>query len=275
MPRYSANLSFLYPELPFAERFAAAARDGFAAVEYVSPYEQPPETIAGLLRDHGLAQALFNIPAGDWDGGERGIACLPDRVAEFEASVETTIRYAAVLGCSRVHCMAGLAPVDADPAELEATFVANLRHAAPRFAAVGVQLLIEPINTRDMPGYFLPTVAMAERILDIVAEDNLFIQYDIYHAQVMQGDLLPTFARLKDRIAHIQIADHPGRNEPGTGEINYRFVLRELDRLGYDGWVGCEYRPSSGVGAELGWISEMGDRRAAPTSPILHRHPRA
>jgi hydroxypyruvate isomerase len=258
MPRYSANLSFLYPEMPFAERFAAARRDGFAAVEYVSPYDLPPETVAGLLRENGLEQVLFNLPTGDWAAGGRGIACLPDRVAEFEASVETAIRYATALGCSRVHCMAGLAPGDADPAELEATFVANLRHAAPRLAAAGVQLLIEPINTRDMPGYFLPTVAMAERILDTVAEDNLFIQYDIYHAQVMQGDLVPTFARLRHRIAHIQIADHPGRNEPGSGEINYRFVLQELDRLGYDGWVGCEYKPSSGAGAELGWMREMG-----------------
>lgn len=258
MPRYSANLSFLYPELPFVERFAAAARDGFVAVEYVSPYELPPETVASLLRDNALVQALFNMPAGDWAAGERGITCLPDRMAEFEASLETTIRYATALGCSRVHCMAGLVPTDADPEELEATFVANLRHAAPRFAAAGVQLLIEPINIRDMPGYFLPTVAMAERILTAVGEENLFIQYDIYHAQVTQGDLVPTYARLRDRIAHIQIADHPGRNEPGTGEINYRFVLGELDRLGYRGWVGCEYKPSSGAGAELGWMKAMG-----------------
>ncbi len=259
MPRYAANLSFLYPQLAFAERFAAAARDGFAGVEYVSPYELPPEAIAALLRENGLEQVLFNMPAGDWAAGERGIACLPDRVAEFEASVDTAIRYASALGCSRVHCMAGIAPVGVDPAALEATFVANLRLAAPRFAAAGVQLLIEPINTRDMPGYFLPTIATAERILAAVGEDNLFIQYDIYHAQGMQGDLVHTYARLSERIAHIQIADHPGRNEPGTGEINYRFVLRELDRLGYDGWVGCEYKPSSGAGAAVGWMRDAGD----------------
>lgn len=258
MPKFSTNLSFLYPELPFVDRFAAAARDGFAAVEYVSPYELPAETIAQLLRDHGLEQVLFNMPAGDWAGGERGIACLPDRIPEFEAGVETAIHYATVLGCSRVHCMAGLMPGGADPAALEATFVANLRHATPRFAAAGVQLLIEPINTRDMPGYFLPTVAMAERILEAVGAENLFIQYDIYHAQVMQGDLVPTYLRLKDRIAHIQIADHPGRFEPGTGEINYGFVLSELDRLGYDGWIGCEYKPSSGRGAAIGWMKAIG-----------------
>jgi hydroxypyruvate isomerase len=260
MPRFSANLSFLYPDLEFTDRFAAAARDGFAAVEYVSPYDLPPEAVRRLLDDNRLQQALFNLPAGDWAAGERGIACLPGREAEFSESVDTAIRYAVALGCTRVNCLAGLVPAGADPASHFAVLVANLRDAAPRFADAGIRLLIEPINTRDMPGFFLPTVAMAEAVLAAVGEPNLFIQYDLYHQQVMRGDLVPTFARLRDRIAHIQIADTPGRNEPGTGEINYRFVLTELDRLGYEGWVGCEYRPSGGTGAATGWLAAHGLR---------------
>lgn len=258
MPRFSANLSFLYPELPFLDRFAAAAVDGFRAVEYAVPYVAEAGELAGRLVAHGLEQVLFNMPAGDWDGGERGIACHPDRVEEFRAGVDLALNYARVLGCSRVNCLAGIAPEGAAAETLESTFVANLQYAASRFAAVGVRLLVEPINTRDIPGFYLSTAQHAERVLDAVGSDNLLIQYDIYHQQVTAGDLIPTYDRLKDRIGHIQIADTPGRHEPGTGEINYRFVLSELDRLGYDGWVGCEYRPSSGAGAELGWMREAG-----------------
>lgn len=258
MPRFSANLSFLYPELPFLDRFAAAAVDGFGAVEYAVPYVAEAGELAGRLVAHGLEQVLFNMPAGDWDGGERGIACHPDRVEEFRAGVDVALDYARALGCSRVNCLAGIAPEGAAAEMLESTFVANLRYAAPRFAAAGVRLLVEPINTRDIPGFYLSTARHAERVLDAVGSDNLLIQYDIYHQQVTAGDLIPTYGRLKDRIGHIQIADTPGRHEPGTGEINYRFVLSELDRLGYDGWVGCEYRPSSGRGAELGWMREAG-----------------
>jgi hydroxypyruvate isomerase len=254
MPKFSANLSFLYQELPFLDRFAAAARDGFGALEYLGPYAEPKARVAAALAACGLEQALFNVPSGDWAAGERGIACLPDRVAEFRDGVERALDYAAALNCTRLNVLAGLAPVGADREGLEATLVDNLRHAAARAAAAGVRLLIEPINTRDMPGFFLPTTAMAERVLDRVGSDNLFIQYDFYHMQIMQGDLVPTFARLRDRIAHVQIADHPGRNEPGTGEINYGFVLGELDRLGYDGWVGCEYRPKAGTRDGLGWM---------------------
>ena len=255
MPRFSANLTFLYQELGFLDRFSAAARDGFPAVEYVGPYDHPPETVAETLRANGLAQALFNLPAGDWDAGERGIGCLPDRRAEFRDSVETAIAYGRVLGCPKINCLAGLAPADADRAELEAVLVENLKYAAPRLAAAGIRLLLEPINTRDMPTFFVNTTHHAERILDAVGSPNLFIQYDIYHAQVMQGDLMPTYARLKHRIAHIQIADNPGRHEPGTGEINYGFVLGELDRLGYDGFVGCEYKPVAGTSEGLGWMA--------------------
>jgi hydroxypyruvate isomerase len=254
MPKFSANLSFLYPELPFLDRIDAAAADGFPAVEYVSPYEQAPEAVAERLAGAGVVQALFNLPPGDWAGGERGIGCLPDRVEEFEASVATAIRYGQALGCPKINCLAGIAPAGVEPEVLEATLVANLRFAAPRLADAGIRLLLEPINLRDIPGFFVSTTHHAERILDAVGSDNLYIQYDIYHTQVMQGDLIPTYARLRDRIAHIQIADTPGRNEPGTGEINYAFVLPELDRLGYDGFVGCEYKPKAGTSAGLGWM---------------------
>jgi hydroxypyruvate isomerase len=255
VPKFSANLSFLYLDLPFLDRFAAAAADGFRAVEYAVPYVAEARTLAGLNRRHGLEQALFNLPAGDWEGGERGIACHPDRVEEFRAGVDVALRYADVLACRKVNCLAGIVPQDVPAELLDATFVTNLKYAAPRFAAAGVQLLIEPINSRDIPGFYLNTVRHAERLLDAVGSDNLKIQYDIYHQQITAGDLVPTYARLKHRIGHIQIADTPGRHEPGTGEINYQFVLNELDRLGYDGWVGCEYRPLAGTSAGLGWMA--------------------
>lgn len=255
MLKFSANLSFLYTEVPFLERFAAAAKDGFRAVEYVSPYVAPAAEIAALLRSNGLEQALFNLPAGNWDGGERGIGCLPDRVEEFRAGIDTAIAYATALGCPKVNCLAGIAPRGVAAKVLESTLVANLGYAAPRLAAAGIKLLLEPINTRDIPGFYVTTTHHAERLLAAVGSDNLFIQYDVYHTQVMQGDLVPTYARLRERIGHIQIADNPGRNEPGTGEINYGFVLSEIDRLGYDGWVGCEYKPKAGTSAGLGWMT--------------------
>ncbi|MBK8084893.1 MAG: hydroxypyruvate isomerase [Devosia sp.] len=258
MLKFSANLSFLYTEVPFLERFAAAARDGFRAVEYVSPYGAPAAEIAALLVTNGLEQALFNLPAGNWDGGERGIGCLPERTEEFRAGIDTAIAYATALGCRKVNCLAGIAPQGVAAEVLEATLVANLAHAAPRLAAAGVRLLVEPINTRDIPGFYLTTTHQAERLLEAVGSDNLFIQYDVYHTQVMQGDLVPTYARLRERIGHIQIADTPGRNEPGTGEINYGFVLSEIDRLGYDGWIGCEYKPRAGTSAGLGWMQRYG-----------------
>ena len=254
MLKFAANLSFMYTEVPFLERFAAAAKDGFKAVEYVSPYVAPPEEIAGLLKAHGLEQALFNLPAGNWDGGERGIGCLPDRVSEFEEGVATAIRYGQALNCKKINCLAGIAPMGVDADVLESTLVANLQYAAPRLKDAGIALVLEPINLRDIPGFYLSTSAHAERLLDAVGSDNLTIPYDVYHMQVMQGDLIPTYERLRHRIGHIQIADNPGRNEPGTGEINYAFVLRELDRLGYDGWIGCEYKPKAGTSAGLGWM---------------------
>ncbi|MET3896394.1 hydroxypyruvate isomerase [Devosia sp. UYZn731] len=254
MPRFSANLTFLYAELPFLERFAAAAADGFPAVEYVGPYDYPPEVIADLLRQHNLQQALFNLPAGDWAGGERGIGCFADRVEEFQAGVATAIRYGKALGCTKINCLAGIAPAGADRAVLHSTLVDNLKYAAPRLADAGIKLLMEPINQRDMPGFFVSTTDHAEAIMADVGSTNLFLQYDIYHTQVTQGDLLATYERLREQIAHIQIADNPGRNEPGTGEINYANILPALDRLGYDGFVGCEYKPRTTTTAGLGWM---------------------
>src|SRR5688500_9254299 len=238
--KFSANLSFLYQDMPFLERFAAAAADGFPAVEYLGPYAEPKERVAATLKAAGLEQALFNVPSGDWAGGERGIACLPDRIEEFRAGIATAIAYAEALGCRKLNVISGLVKPGADAAMLEDTLVENLRYAAGRAAAAGIKLLLEPINLRDIPGFFLSTTKHAERILERVGHDNLYIQYDFYHMQVMQGDLVPTFERLKDCIGHVQVADNPGRNEPGTGEINYRYVLAALDRLGYDGYVGCE-----------------------------------
>jgi len=252
--KFSANLSFLYQELPFLDRFAAAARDGFPAVEYMAPYAEPKEKVAEILRANHLKQALFNVPAGDWAGGERGIAVLPGRSDEFRAGIGTALDYAAALDCPRLNVICGLVPPGADLEAMEATLADNLKYAAPRCADAGVKLLIEPINQRDMPGFFLSTTAHAERILGRVGHDNLYIQYDIYHAQVMQGDLVPTYERLRHRIAHIQVADTPGRNEPGTGEINWSFVLPAIERLGYDGYIGCEYKPRTTTTAGLGWL---------------------
>ncbi len=254
MPKFSANLSFLYQDLAFLDRFAAAAKDGFGALEYLGPYAEPKEKVADALQANGLKQALFNVPSGDWAGGERGIACLPDRIEEFRSGISLALDYAKALACPQVNVISGLVPKGADLETLEKVLVENLKYAAERAADAGVKLLIEPINLRDIPGFFLSNTDHAERILEKVGSDNLYIQYDFYHMQIMQGDLIPTFIRLKDRIAHVQIADNPGRNEPGTGEINYSFILSELDRLGYDGWVGCEYKPKTGTSEGLGWM---------------------
>jgi hydroxypyruvate isomerase len=251
--RFSANLSMLYPEHGFLDRFAAAAKDGFTGVEYVGAYDQPPETIAALLRQHGLAQALFNMPAGNWAGGERGIGALPDRVDEFMQGVEDSLRYAKATDCGQVNCLAGI-PNGVEAKAAEETLVANLKYAAPRFADAGVKLLLEPINPGDIPGFFVNSSAHALRIFDAVGSDNLYLQYDFYHMQRVQGELVANFEKLQSRIAHVQIADNPGRHEPGTGEINHPFIFGELERLGYDGWVGAEYKPAAGTSDGLGWM---------------------
>ena len=247
----------LYPEHGFLDRFGAAAADGFRGVEYVSPYEHAPEVIAGLLARHGLEQALFNMPAGDWAAGERGLACLPGREAEFAAGIDTTIAYAQALGCRQVNCLAGIIPARADRAQCEAVLVANLALAAERLGEAGIRVLLEPINQRDMPGYAVSTTAQAEAIMARVGSANLWLQYDLYHLQITQGDLLTHFERLQPRIAHVQVADVPGRHEPGSGEINYPNIFKALDRLGYSGWIGAEYRPANATSAGLGWMQDL------------------
>lgn len=260
MPRFAANLSFLYPELPFAERFAAAAADGFGAVEYLFPYDEAPATLAQRLRDHGLRQVLFNAPPGDWAAGERGLAALPGRNAEFMAGIERALDYATALACPRVHVMAGLLPAGADLARHRACFVERLQTAAARAATAGVTLTIEPINPRDMPGYFLTHQAQAHALLDDIGASNVQVQMDLYHAQIVEGDLATRLRRWlpTGRVGHLQIAGVPERHEPDIGEINYPYLFRLIDELGYDGWIGCEYRPRrgavpGGTSAGLAW----------------------
>ncbi|MDW7748550.1 hydroxypyruvate isomerase [Halomonas sp.] len=254
MPKFAANLSMLFTEEAFLDRFAAAAQAGFKGVEYLFPYDYPPAEIKAKLDDHGLTQVLFNLPAGDWGGGERGIACHPDRVEEFRSGVDQAIEYARVLGNTQVNCLAGIKPEGVSDDEARQTLVGNLRFAAEKLEAAGILLIAEPINTRDIPGFFLDHTEQALAIFDEVGSDNLKLQYDIYHMQIMEGDLAPTIERHLDRIAHVQVADNPGRHEPGTGEIHYPFLFAHLDRLGYTGWVGAEYKPRAGTQEGLGWL---------------------
>jgi hydroxypyruvate isomerase len=246
----------LFTEHDFLDRFDAAARAGFKGVEYVGPYDREPDAVAARLTKNGLSQVLFNLPPGDWGKGERGIAVLPDRTGEFRAGVDKAIAYATALGCPQVNCLAGIAPDGADAAALEKIFVENLKFAAEHLEKAGIRLLIEPINTRDIPGFFLNTSEQALEIIDRVGSTNLFLQYDIYHMQIMEGDLARTIEQNLGRIAHIQLADNPGRHEPGTGEINYPFLYEHLDRIGYAGWVGAEYKPEAGTETGLGWFRE-------------------
>ena len=255
MPRFAANLSMMFNEVGFLDRFEAARHAGFSGVEYVSPYEHEPATLVELLKANGLRQVLFNLPAGNWDAGERGIACLPDRSAEFRAGIDQAALYANALGCRQVNCLAGIAPDGIDSALLHDTFVENLRYAADRLETEGVLLLIEAINNRDIPGFFLNTSTDARRIIDEVHSTNIAFQYDVYHMQIMEGDLAQTIEDNLDIVRHIQIADNPGRHEPGTGEINYPFLFDHLDKLGYDGWVSAEYVPSGATADGLSWLS--------------------
>jgi hydroxypyruvate isomerase len=253
VPKFAANLSMLFNEVGFLERFDAAAKAGFKGVEYLFPYDFKAEEIVAKLKANNLTQVLHNLPAGNWGGGERGIAVLPDRVDEFKAGVDKAIEYATALGCKQVNCLAGIAK-DVDPKKAHATFVSNLKFAAPKLKAAGIKLLIEAINTRDIPGFFLTTTKQALDIIDEVGSDNLFVQYDIYHMQIMEGDLARTIEANLAKIAHIQLADNPGRNEPGTGEINYPFLFSFIDKVGYSGWIGCEYKPKGETVAGLGWL---------------------
>ena len=255
MPKFAANLTMMFTELPFLSRFGAAADAGFDAVEFLFPYEFDKRELADLLAANGLTLVLHNLPAGDWAGGERGIACHPDRIAEFRAGVDRAIDYALALQCPKVNCLAGILPdgVAADAAR--ATLIENLRYAAGKLHAAGIRLLLEPVNTRDIPGFFVNRTRPALEIIGATGSDNLKLQYDIYHAQVMEGDLARTIETEFDRIGHIQLADNPGRHEPGTGEINYPFLFRRIDELGYGGWIGCEYKPATTTTAGLGWFT--------------------
>ncbi|NML42560.1 hydroxypyruvate isomerase family protein [Ramlibacter sp. G-1-2-2] len=265
MPKFAANLSMLYPEHAFLDRFAAAARDGFRAVEFLFPYEHEPRELAARLQDHGLQQVLFNAPPGDWNGGERGLACLAGREAEFRAGIADALRYAQALACPRVHVMAGLVPDGQERAALRATYVANVRWAAAEAARQGVNLLLEPINTRDIPRFFLNRQDHAHELVQEIGAANVQVQMDLYHCQIVEGDVamkirqyLPT-----GRVGHFQIAGVPQRHEPDLGELNYDYLFGVIDEVsaacGWDGWIGCEYRPARGPAAGgtsqgLGWL---------------------
>jgi len=254
MPRFAANLSMLFTEVPLLQRFERAARAGFACVELQFPYEAPAAALREQLQAHRLKMVLHNLPGGDWAAGDRGIACDPARVDEFRSGVLRAVEYASTLGVPQLNCLAGKAPAGVDEATLRSTFVANLRHAAAALKASGLKLLIEPINNYDVPGFWLNNTQKAIDVLDEVGADNAFVQYDIYHAQRYEGELAATLTKHLARIAHIQVADNPGRNEPGTGEIHYPFLFAHLDRIGYRGWIGCEYKPAAATEAGLGWL---------------------
>jgi hydroxypyruvate isomerase len=255
MPKFAANLTMFFNEVPFIERFALAAKAGFEGVEYLFPYDFDREALRAALDRHGLTQVLHNLPAGNWAGGERGIAILPDRIDEFRRGLASAIDYATALGCKQVNCLAGIVPVGVPDDVLRTTFVVNLKLAASELGKQGIRLLIEPINRFDIPGFYLNTPDQAASIIDEVGSDNLFIQYDLYHQQRTEGELIGTFQKHAERIAHVQLADNPGRNEPGTGEIAYLHVFEALDALGYDGWIGCEYKPRTTTEAGLGWFA--------------------
>ena len=253
MPRLAANLSMMFNEVPFLERFAAARKAGFEGVEFLFPYEHPAAEIAARLKDNGLQQVLFNMPPGDWAKGERGTAALPGREAEFRDGVKRALDYAAALSCPRLHCMAGLAPAGVAHGTLAALFATRVAWAAEQAAAAGVKVVLEPINHRDMPGYFMNTTRQAAELIEAIGPEKVGLQFDLYHCQITEGDLTRRIEALLPIIAHMQLADVPARNEPGTGEIAWDYVLPRIDALGYRGWIGCEYRPAGDTVAGLAW----------------------
>ena len=254
MPKFCANLTMMYNEVDFLERFGASAKAGFRGVEYLFPYPYDKNQLKEQLAKHKLTQVLHNLPAGDWGKGERGIACHPNRVSEFQEGVGKAMDYATTLGCKQVNCLAGIAPEGVAADKLRETFIGNLKFAAGELKKAGIRLLIEPINTLDIPGFYLSRTQQALDIIRDVGSDNLFVQYDIYHMQIMEGDLARTMEKNLKLIAHLQLADNPGRHEPGTGEINYPFLFGHIDRIGYQGWIGCEYKPAGATEAGLGWV---------------------
>lgn len=258
MPKLAANLSWLYQDIPFMQRFAAAAGHGFGAVEFLFPYEFPAPDIAAELKKHRLTQALFNLPPGDWTKGDRGLAALPGREADFATALETALGYARALDCRRIHVMSGLIATGADLSLMRRTYVDNLKRAADRTAKENLTLCLEPINRRDIPGYFLNTTTEAATVIADVGAPHVKIQFDLYHCQVTEGDLVRRAEKLLPLIGHVQIAGNPDRNEPDVGEANHLYVLDALDRLGWDGYVGLEYKPRTTTAAGLGWARKYG-----------------
>ncbi len=258
MPRLAANLSMMFNEVPFLDRFAAAADAGFKAVEFLFPYEHPATALRARLDAGGLRQVLFNAPPGDWAAGERGLAALPGRVGEFRDGIARALDYAVALDCPLVHVMAGIPPAGTPPATAAALYAANLAWAGEQALAAGKRIVIEPINHRDMPGYYLNTQEQGAAIVEALGRDRLGLQFDIYHCQVAQGDVTKRMEALLPVIGHMQIADVPARHEPGTGEIGWEFVFGRIDALGYQGWVGCEYRPAGDTVAGLAWRRKFG-----------------
>ena len=255
MTKLCANLSMLFTEADFLERFALAANAGFKGVEYLFPYAFDKNRLADELQKHQLVQVLHNLPAGNWEKGERGIAVLPDRVSEFQDGVGLAIDYAKALGCRQLNVLAGITPTGIDVDKAQETLLDNLTFAAAALKKEGIKLLVEAINRVDIPGFY---VTRTQQTLDLIAacgQDNVFVQYDIYHMQRMEGELAATMQKNLVKIAHIQLADNPGRNEPGSGEINYPFLFGFLERIGYSGWIGCEYKPATTTSAGLGWAS--------------------
>ncbi|WP_207540163.1 2-oxo-tetronate isomerase [Sabulicella rubraurantiaca] len=262
MPKFAANLSMMFNELPFLDRFAAARAAGFEAVEFLFPYEHPAEEIAARLKGNGLQNVLFNAPPGDWNAGERGMACLPERRAEFRDGIKRALDYATALGCPRLHVMAGLTPAGASRDTLLATYAANLDFAAEECAKASVKPVIEPINHRDIPGFFLNTTAEAVSVIEALGPERVGLQFDLYHCQITEGDVTRRAQELLPFIAHMQVADTPGRNEPGTGEVRWDFVFDAIDSMGYRGWIGCEYRPKGETLAGLGWMQKYREHDA-------------
>ncbi|MGA0796621.1 MAG: 2-oxo-tetronate isomerase [Quisquiliibacterium sp.] len=254
MPRFAANLSMMYTEVPFLERFGACAADGFRAVEFLFPYEHPAQVIRDELDRHGLQQVLFNAPPGSFEAGERGIAGLPGRRDEFQQGIDQAIEYAKVLGCPRVHVMAGLLKRESEFTAQRELYVDNLGWAARKLGDAGLTMLIEPINTRDIPGYLLNTQADAHAIVERIGASNLKVQMDLYHCQIVEGDVAMKIRKHLSGVGHIQIAGVPQRHEPDIGELNYPYLFELLDELGYDGWIGCEYRPKGRTSDGLGWL---------------------
>ena len=253
---FAANLTMLFTEYNFLDRFEKAYKNNFKAVEYLFPYDYNPQELKNLLNEFNLKQALHNLPAGDWNNGERGIACHTDRTDEFREGIDKGIEYAKTLNCNQLNCLIGIPHDDISQKELKNTIISNLRYASDKLKNAGIILLIEAINTIDIPGFYLNTTKQAKEIINEVNSDNIFIQYDIYHMQIMEGNLSLTLRNNIEKIKHIQIADHPGRNEPGTGEINYNFLLKYIQSIGYKGYIGCEYNPYSNTEDGLTWLNK-------------------